>query len=96
MPGSGTLLGNPRGTLMKQADKNRTGLLKAEIWARSGEDVGRIWDPNETHIAYWQPTWDPYETGGQKPYGPHMDCSLQRTTLMKAVVSAAARRCASL
>ena len=44
------------GTLIKQADKNRTGLLKVEIWARSGENVGRIWDPNETHIAYWQPT----------------------------------------
>ena len=41
-PGSGTQLCNPHGTLMKQADRKRTGLLKAEIWARSGENVGRI------------------------------------------------------
>ena len=39
------LLGNTHGTIMKQADKKRTGLLKAEIWAGSGENMGRIWDP---------------------------------------------------
>ena len=48
---------------MKQADNNRTGRLKAEIWARSGENLGKIWD------QYGQPTWDPYETGVQKLYG---------------------------
>ena len=68
-PGTLTLLGNPRGTLMKQADINRTGLIKAEMWARSG---GSVVNSHETHIAYWQPTWAPYVTGGQKLYGVHM------------------------
>ena len=36
----------------------------AEMWARSGKHVGRIWDP------CGQPTWDPYETGGQIHMGP--------------------------
>ena len=54
---------------MKQADINRRGLIKAEMWARSGGNVG---NSHETHIVYWQPTWDPYETGGEKLYGVHM------------------------
>ena len=62
-------MGNQRGTLLKQADQHRTGPYWAEMLAISGENVGRIWDP------YGEPTWDPYETGGQKPYGPHMGCS---------------------
>ena len=37
--------GNPRGTLMKQADQNRTGPYWAEMWAISGENVGMILDP---------------------------------------------------
>ena len=68
-PGTWTPLGNPRGTLMKQADINRTGLIKAEMLARSEGNVG---NPHETHNAYWQPTWDLYETGGEKLYGVHM------------------------
>ena len=49
-------MGNQRGTLLKQADQHRTAPYWAEMWAISGENVGRIWDP--------------YENGGQKPYGP--------------------------
>ena len=56
-------MGNQRGTLLKQADQHRTGPYWAEMWAISGENVGRIWDP------CGEPTWDPYENGGQKPYG---------------------------
>ena len=62
-------IGNPHGTHMKQVDKNCMGPIWAELWARSVETVCRIWDP------YGQPTWEPYEAGGQKPYGPHMGCS---------------------
>ena len=57
-------MGNQRGTLLKQADQHRTAPYWAEMWAISGENVGRIWDP------CGEPTWDPYENGGQKPYGP--------------------------
>ena len=42
------------------------GPIWVEMWARSGENVGKIWDP------YGQPTWDPYETGGQTTHGAHM------------------------
>jgi len=59
----GPQLGNQRGTLLKQADQHRTGPYWAEMLAISEENVGRIWDP------YGEPTWDPYENGGQKPYG---------------------------
>ena len=59
-------MGNPPRNHIKQVDKNRLGPRWAERRARSGENVGRIWDP------YGQPTRDPYGTGGQKPYGAHM------------------------
>ena len=39
------------------------------MWAGSGTHIGTT---HETHTAYWQPTWDPYEAGGQKLYGAHM------------------------
>ena len=59
-------VGNQHGTLLKQADLYCTGPYWAEMWDISGENVGRIWGP------YGEPT---YETGGKKPYGPHMGCS---------------------
>ena len=62
---------------MRDCYKNGTGLLQAEIWAISRVNVGRTWNPymffpHEIRIAHWQPTWDPYETGGQKLYGEYM------------------------
>ena len=39
------------------------------MWATFGTYMGK---PHDTHIAYWQLTWDPYETGGQKLYGALM------------------------
>ena len=59
-------MGNPHGTHVKQVDKTRMGPIWVEMWARSGENAGNMLDP------YGQPTWDPYETGGQTTYGAHM------------------------
>ena len=64
-------LGNPRGTLLKQSDQN----LPGPTGQKCGQYLGKMWAEAVTHM--WNPhsTWDPYETGGQKPYGPHMSCS---------------------
>ena len=43
-------MGNPHVTLLKQANQNRTRPYWAEMWAISGENVGRIWDPHGTHM----------------------------------------------
>ena len=49
-----------------------------KIWGKCGQDLGPILATHMRpilHIGNWQPTWEPYEAGGQKPYGPHMGCS---------------------
>ena len=81
-PGTGTLLGNPRGTLMKQRRTRPYGGIiwrnMDKIWGKCGQDLGPILATHMRpilHIGNWQPTWEPYEAGGQKPYGPHMGCS---------------------
>ena len=61
-------LGNPRGTLLKQADQKVPG----PTGQKCGQYLGKMWAEAGTHM--WNPhsTWDPYETGGQKLYGAHM------------------------
>ena len=48
-------LGNPRGTLLKQADQNRTGPYWEEMWTISGNPHGlHMKQMDKTHIG---PIW---------------------------------------
>ena len=60
-------MGNQRGTLLIQADQQRTGPYWAEMWAISGENVGRIWDPCWEHGTHMKMV--------DKTVWAHMGCS---------------------
>ena len=78
-----TIFGNPHGIHMKQVDKNRMG----PIWvAHIVTQMGPIWGHVFGLTGFISKSLSKLNE----------DSSLQRTTLMKAAVSAAARRCACL
>ena len=53
----------------------RTKTVPGPTGQKCGQYLGKMWAEAGTHMGNPHSTWDPYETGGQKPYGPHMGCS---------------------